>query len=87
MAYGFLNDGLKCFVCLSAIASLDKIHWKGKILKVSMSKHQNVQLPREGLPVKFCATEFFLLAIKIHQFNQSADFVVLHLDVQQNSWH
>lgn len=41
-----------------AITSLDKIHWKGKILKVSMSKHQNVQLPREGLPDSWMTKDY-----------------------------
>jgi len=36
----------------TAISSLDRVTWNGKSLKVSMSKHASVQLPREHLPVR-----------------------------------
>jgi len=41
--------------CETAISSLDRAMWHGKNLKVSMSKHANIQMPRDSLPVS-CST-------------------------------
>ena len=38
-------------VCV-AIAQLDRCKWWGKNLKVSMSKHTHVQMPRDGASVR-----------------------------------
>jgi len=38
-------------VIWTAISSLDHVTWHGKSLKVSLSKHASVQLPRDNLPV------------------------------------
>jgi len=35
----------------AASSVLDRVMWNGKTLKVSMSKHTSVQLPKEHLPV------------------------------------
>jgi len=47
----------RCLLCRStAITCLDRVCWNGKHLKVSMSKHASVQLPRDSLPVS-CARD------------------------------
>lgn len=34
----------------SAIQHLDKVRWHDKVIRVAPSKHNNVQLPKEGQP-------------------------------------
>lgn len=35
---------------LAAIQHLDKVRWRDKVIRVASSKHNNVQLPKEGQP-------------------------------------
>ena len=37
----------------TAMRNLDHVKWNGQYLRVTMSKHMNIQLAKEGLPVSY----------------------------------
>lgn len=53
------NIGIK-YICkmsvmlISAMSHLDKVKVFGKQIRVMASKHQSVQMPKEGQPVRIC---------------------------------
>jgi polypyrimidine tract-binding protein 2 len=42
----------------NSITSLDRVRWQGKQLKVSLSKHASIQLPKEGLPDSWMTKDY-----------------------------
>jgi hypothetical protein len=61
--YLILKKGSDCFI---AMTHMDKLRVFGKAMRVMLSKHQTVQLPKEGQP-DAGLTRYFLFLIFLKQ--------------------